>query len=149
MTGHVAGDLAHVLARALFPPLSRSFRGQRLAKIFARAAHVFCVCGYFGGHLFDVAPERITPWLFATITSGCVILLLDLYQNAAFLLQVRGVILLAKVALLCATHWVPDATVEILGLIVVVSVLSSHAPSKFRYFVVLGRGRVSAANTPG
>ncbi len=148
MPGH-AGKNADGLRAVLFPAVARSFPGQRLAKILARAVHVPCVCGLFGGHLFDVGPDQVTPWLFATIATGCFILLLDLYQSGAFLLQVRGVVLFGKLGLLSATRWFPGSTVELLGSIVVVSVLSSHAPSKFRYFLVFGRGRVAAAKTPG
>ena len=42
--------------------------------------------------MFGASPDRLTPWLFATAASGLLIVLLDLHESGAFLLQIRGAV---------------------------------------------------------
>jgi len=133
----------------VFPARSRTFPGQRVAKIVARSVHVLCVAGFFGGHVHGVTSEQLAPWFVATLTTGVVILLLDLYQNGAFLVQARGMVLFGKLGLLFTAWNMPENAVPLLSTIIIISVCSSHAPSKFRYYVVLGREHVVGEKTPG
>jgi len=128
----------------LFPDPPRNFRGRRLLKIALRAAHVLCASLCLGAYAFG-APDRAT-WLAAAIVSGCLILALDLHESAAFLFQVRGAVLATKII---ALAFLPQGGAWVLAAIVLLSVLSSHAPSSVRHRLVLGRGRVRAAETQG
>lgn len=133
-----------------FPDPPREFPGQRAVKITLRALHVLCVCLLVGAHAYEAPAADRALALVATAGSGGVILLLDLYETAAFLLQVRGLVVMFKlfgVALIpfCA----PPTSTVMLGAIVLISVLSSHAPARWRYRVMWFSDRVRGADTPG
>jgi hypothetical protein len=128
----------------LFPDPPRSFPGRRLVKIVLRAAHVVSAALCLGAYAYDMA-DRV-PWLVAAIVSGTLILALDLHESAAFLLEVRGMVVTAK---LVALALLPVGGAWLLAAVVFVSVVSSHAPSSVRHRVALGRGRVRASDTRG
>jgi hypothetical protein len=128
----------------LFPDPPRSFPGRRLVKIALRGAHVVCAALCLGAYTFDM--EGRVPWLVAAIVSGTLILALDLHESAAFLLEVRGMVVAGK---LVALAFLPACGAWLLAAVVFVSVVSSHAPSSVRHRVLFGRGRVRHADTRG
>jgi hypothetical protein len=136
------------LLAILLPPEPRRFRGLRALKISLRAAHVLCAGVLTGAYVLEVPAGR-GAWLAATLASGGAILAVDLYQTAAFLLQVRGLVLLVKVSLLLALPAFGGAARWVLAALVLLSVISSHAPSKVRYFVLVGRGRIRGSTAAG
>lgn len=131
----------------LFPAEPRAFRGRRGVKIALRALHVLCAGVFTAAHVLAVDPARRGPWLAGTIASGALILLLDLFESGAFLLQVRGLVVMAKIGLLLALPTFGEYQPHVLVVILLTSVVFSHAPSKVRYFVVLGDMR--GAETKG
>jgi len=130
----------------LFPDPPRAFPGRRAVKICLRALHVLCAGVLTGGALLGTAPPA---WLWATLCTGTAILLLDLHESAAFLLEVRGLIVVAKLVLVGCLPLFGPATPWVLVAILLGSVISSHAPASVRHRVVLGRGRVRSAATRG
>lgn len=137
------------LGRTLFPDPPREFRGRRSLKIALRAAHVLMVCVLLGAYVFDATPAERTTWLWAAIASGASILLLDLHESAAFLMQVRGLIVLGKIALVGALPVFGGAQVWVLVFLVAASVLSSHAPGSFRHRQVWGRKGIRGGESHG
>ena len=133
---------------ALFPDPPREFPGQRLLKVSLRAAHVLCAGVFAATYVLD-EPTARDAWLVATVASGGAILAADLYQSAAFLLQTRGLVLLAKLVVVAALPHSGSAAPWLVSALVVGSVLSSHAPSRVRYFVWVGRGRVKGDESRG
>lgn len=131
-----------------FPREPRQFRGLRALKITLRAVHVLCAGVLTGAYVLEASSGR-GPWLAATLASGGAILALDLYQSAAFLLQVRGLVLLLKVALLLALPAFGESARWVLVALMLLSVVSSHAPSKVRYFLLVGRGRIRGSTAAG
>ncbi|MFQ5843563.1 MAG: hypothetical protein ACE5JG_01095, partial [Planctomycetota bacterium] len=119
----------------LFPAEPRSFPGRRGVKIVMRAAHVFCAGVLVGAFVLDAAADLRSAWLWVTILSGVLILLLDLHETAAFFCQVRGLVVLGKIASLALLPWLG---VWLLGFLLVASVISSHAPATVRHRQVLG-----------
>ena len=130
----------------LFPNEPRDFRGRRALKILFRAFHVLCAGVLLGAYVFGADAG---PWLWATIGTGMLILLLDLHETAAFVLQVRGLIVVTKIALVAALPWFHGSETWLLGVLLVGSVMSSHAPAKFRHRQIFGRGRVRGATSAG
>jgi hypothetical protein len=128
----------------LFPDPPRGFPGRRAVKILLRGTHVLCASLCLGAYAFDAAGRG--TWLLAAIVTGLLLLALDLHESAAFLLEVRGLVVLGKIA---ALAFLPEGGAWLLGAVVLVSVVSSHAPGGIRHRVVLGRGRVQAAQTRG
>ena len=133
----------------LIPDLPRHFPGQRWLKIVLRALHVLGAGVYAGAHVFDVPAASRTPWFWAALLSGLLVLAVDLFESGAFLVQVRGLVVMLKLGLLAAVPSLGAAAPCVLGLIVVGSVFSSHAPSSFRYHLLWGRGRIRGAETKG
>ena len=129
----------------LFPDPPRSFPGRRGLKILLRAVHVVCVSLYVGAFAFE--PAAADLWLWATVASGAAILAIDLHETAAFLCQVRGLVLVAKIAALGTLHLLGDHAIWLLAGLVLLSVLSSHAPGAIRHRVVFGS--VRGAETHG
>ncbi len=133
----------------LFPATPRNFPGQRWVKIGLRGLHVLCAGVYMGTLVFAVDDDVRQPWFLAALLSGILLLSIDLFETAAFLLQLRGIVVLLKLVLLAVTPYLGPAAVWVLGAAVIGSVISSHAPSSFRYFLVWGRGRIQGATTKG
>ena len=135
--------------RILIPPEPRRYSGQRWAKMIARAAHVVFSGIYLGALVFHVEPATRLPWFQAAMLSGLLMFCLDLYESGAFLLQLRGLVLAGKLILLAFLPSFGAAGVWVIAVIAFVSVISSHASSNFRYFLIWGRGRIKAAETRG
>ena len=118
-------------------------------KILLRAIHVPCAGILAAAYLFDAgAPDR-PVWMVGTVVSGLLILLLDLHETGVFLLQVRGLVVFGKIALLAMLPLFEAYRAPVLIGLLGISVLSSHAPSAFRYHLTFGRGRFKGATTKG
>jgi len=133
----------------LIPHEPRSYPGQRWVKMMARAAHVVFTGIYLGALVFSVDLVTRGPWFLAAIISGLLMFCLDLYESGGFLLQLRGLVTVVKLILLALLPAFGAAGVWIVGVVVFGSVISSHAPSSFRYYLIWGRGRIKAAETSG
>ncbi|MEZ5990215.1 MAG: hypothetical protein R3F30_14070 [Planctomycetota bacterium] len=137
------------LARALFPDPPRQFPGKRGLKISLRAVHVLAAALLLGAWVHEAGADERTRALLLTAGSGAAILLLDLYESCAFALQVRGLVLLVKLAGVALLPVLAGGQAVLLGALVLLSVLSSHAPSKVRYHLLVGRGRVRGSSSHG
>ncbi len=137
------------LSSLLFPPQPREFRGRRALKILLRAVHVLCAGILTGLFVFEAGDALREQWLMGAIGSGALILLLDLHESGVFLLQVRGLVVIGKIALLAALPLLDARAGWILASLLVASVLSSHAPSAVRYLVPVGRDRFKGPATKG
>jgi hypothetical protein len=137
------------LFQILIPPEPREYTGQRWVKMIARAAHVILAGIYLGALVFHVEPAIRLPWYLAAMLSGLLMTCLDLYESGAFLLQLRGLVLVVKLLLLAFLPIFGAAGLWVLTGIAFFSVISSHASAKFRYFLIWGRGRIKAAETRG
>ena len=141
---------SHRLAALLFPREPRSLPGQRLIKITLRALHALAAGVLVGGWVFAPTASTLPLWHGATAATGLAIVVLDLSQTAAFLLQVRGLVVLAKVGALAVVGFLEvPARPWVLGVVFVLSVGSSHATSRIRYFLVFGRGRLRGSQARG
>jgi len=110
---------------------------------------VLSAAGLLGAHAFEVQPATAAPWLHATLLTGVLLLLLDLHESAAFLLQVRGLIVILKLALVGVLPWLGSYGTWALAAIVLVSVVSSHAPGRVRYFLLVGGSRITGGRSKG
>lgn len=132
----------------LFPDPPRDFRGLRAVKIGLRAVHVLCAAVFASTYVLDAPAERAT-WLAAAVASGAALLALDLYRTAAFVFQTRGLVLAAKLVGLALLPYAGDAAAAVVSALILLSVVSSHAPSRVRYFVIFGRGRIRGDDASG
>lgn len=135
--------------RILVPPEPRRFRGQRWVRIIVRSIHVVLASVTLGAFVFHIDPAHRWPWFLATLLSGFLILGLYLYESAAFLLQVSGLVVAAKLVLVALLPAFGAVRVWVLMFVAFASVVSSHGPSGFRHRLIWGRGRIKAAETKG
>lgn len=138
-----------LLRELLLPARPRELPGKRWLKIFLRGLHVLAAGLFVGASVFPATPQEHKMCLVAAVLTGVMLVSLDLYESGAFLLQVRGAVLVAKLACLCLLPWLGAARNPVLMVLVVVAVVSSHAPAKVRYHLLFGRGRVVASESRG
>jgi len=137
------------LRALVFPARPRTLAGRRGLKISLRAVHALCAGVLVGGLLLAVEAERIGPWIVGTAISGLAILFLDLHESGAFLVQTRGLVVMGKIALLAALPLLGASRPLLLTVALLISVVSSHAPSSVRYFLVIGRRSISGSRSKG
>lgn len=120
------------MANLLFPTRPRLFPGQRWLNILLRAAHLVGVTGIGGGFLFGLEEALWYPWWWLTLSSGILLSLLYLYSDGRWLLQLKGQVILFKLALLGLAFWLPTWRAELFILVVALSALIAHAPGAVR-----------------
>lgn len=136
-------------AKLIFPAQPRRLPGHRAIKIVLRGLHTLAAGVFTGAWIFEVPIESRELSLILVIASGLAMLLIDLFESGAFLLQVRGLVLITKVCALAMLPFYGNWTGEALSLLFVLAVISSHAPSKVRYFIVFGHNRITGATSKG
>ena len=128
--------------RTLFlPPVPRDFRGKRWLKIVLRTLHLIGIAGVSGGILFSVSADSWYPYLSLTFFSGVSFLLLEIWSSAIFCIQLRGLIIFLKLALLPLLFGCPQHS-ELLWVVIILSSVVSHAPGNFRYYSLFHRRRL-------
>ncbi len=117
-------------------------------KISLRAAHVLGAGVFAGGVVLGVASEELEGWLLLLVGAGAAVLVFDVLESPAFLVQTKGVVVVAKLVVLGAI--VASGRGEwLLAPILFVSVLSSHAPSAVRHGVWVFGDRVQGGRSNG
>ena len=116
---------------------SKSF--MRWLRISLRTAHIATFATLVGGHVFATPAAELRPWLYGVIATGALLIATYLYQEPRWPREIRGVAIMAKVALLCVIPFWWEARVPILFVIIVVSSYISHMPGRYRYWLV-GKG---------
>ena len=81
----------------------------------------------------------MTPALIATITTGTLLVMLELGQDARWPFLGKGLFVLAKLALLLPVPVFPGARVPLLVAVVVLAGVGSHMPREFRHYSVVER----------
>lgn len=111
--------------------------GLRALRTTVRAAHSLAIAALYGGSVYGVAAERLEPALVAVVGTGFFFAVLEIARAPIWVLQVRGVAVYLKIGLLLgATAWSTHA-VALLSLALVVGVVTSHMPGRYRYYSLL------------
>lgn len=119
-----------------FPSYYRNFPGKRWASILLRTAHLIGMAGLSAGFLFALPAEQWCDHVYLTTGTGVGLVLIALWSNGVWLIQLQGLAIIAKLALLaCIPLWA-DQTAAILIAVVVISGLSAHAPRRVRHFSI-------------
>ncbi len=124
------------------PPEScaRSFPHARAWNIAARTAHIAAMSVLVGGHAFDVPPDQLYPILWLTIVTGAALVFLEAFSvTFRWVFQGRGLMVVAKLALLLVMAFAWSARLAILLLVIVLASVGSHMPARFRYYSVVER----------
>lgn len=118
----------------LFPKQRRDFTVKRYLSISLRTLHLFGIAGFAGFFLFDLPETLWLPYAILALTTGFLMLVLELYVDAIWLIQLRGLAVISKMFLLLLAMNAPQLTTLLFCLIVLISGYFSHAPGKVRYY---------------
>lgn len=117
----------------------RHFPGKSWVVNALRVLHLAGVVG-FGAALLSADPAaRCGAWCPLLALSGAAILVLDLWSNPAYALQVKGAGMLAKLLLLAALVLFAEGQLAIFWTVLAASVLVSHMPGRLRNRRLFGR----------
>lgn len=128
------------LKQIFFPDPDREFRGERGLRTLIRTVHLASMGILLGGHVFDVPVERLIPALAATVASGLAFMAVELYCSCHWMFQVRGMLTISKIALVCLVPAFWEYRVAILLAVLIIGSVGSHMPTKYRYHSVLTGG---------
>lgn len=109
-------------------------RSGRFWNIAFRTFHIAVIGILLGGHVFDVPESRLWGPLWLVIGSGAALTALEAWSNWYWPHQGRGVLVMAKVLLLCVIPFAWTCRVPILLTVVVIASVGSHMPGRFRYY---------------
>ena len=123
-------------------------RHPRPWNVLFRTLHLAAFGLMLGGYAYDVDPERVTPALIATITTGALLVLVELYADPRWPFLGKGVLVLVKLALLMLVPLFPAARLPLLVAIVVLAGVGAHMPRRLRHYSLLERRVVSHDETP-
>ena len=121
----------------------------RVLNIALRTAHIGAMGILLGGHAFDVSPERLKVSLWLTIGTGLVLAAVEAGPRLLWFHQGRGVMTMAKLALLCAVPVAWDYRLPILLAVIVLASVGSHMPARYRYYSVLRLQVIRDPSGPG
>ena len=111
----------------------------RAWNIGLRTAHIAVFGPLVGGHVFDVPAAQLVPWLYATVITGAILVLIEAFPRVRWCYQGRGVCVWMKLILLGVTPFLWDYRVPILFVVIVIASVGSHMPARFRYYSVIHR----------
>lgn len=112
---------------------------MRGLNIAFRTAHIAAMGILVGGHAFDVTPERLKVSLWLALGTGLALAALEAGPRLLWFHQARGVMTVAKVALICAVPLAWDHRLPLLLAVIVIGSVGSHMPGRFRHYSVVHR----------
>lgn len=130
--------------RWLFPDESRFFPGQRWTNISLRTLHLIGLAGLGAGFLYAAADQSWRFYLYLTSLSGLGLMLISIWSNGIWLLQLRGQAILFKLLLLGLILIWPAWKMPLLLAVIVISGIVSHAPANVRYYSLYHRQRIDS-----
>jgi hypothetical protein len=130
---------ASAIKELLCPEPARELPGERAIRIALRTAHIGATGILLGGHFFSVDATRLLPWLWLAIGTGAVFVALELYGSCVWLAQGRGLLTLAKLALLAVVPVFWAQRIWLLLAAVVIGSVGSHMSSRLRYYSLIHR----------
>ncbi|HDY82713.1 MAG TPA: hypothetical protein ENH48_07130 [Halieaceae bacterium] len=128
----------------LFPETSRFFPGQRWINICLRTLHLIGLSGTGYGFLSNGDSFNWKAFLVLTIISGTAMMLISIWSNGIWLLQLRGQAILLKLLLLGLILLQPLFHAELFVTVIILSGLISHAPGNTRYYSVFYGRRIDS-----
>jgi len=111
----------------------------RALNIALRTLHIGAMAIVVGGYAFDVAPGRLRLSVWLTVGTGLALVAMEAGPRLTWLHEVRGVMTVAKVALLGVMPLVSEHSLPILLAVVAIGSVASHMPRRFRHYSLLYR----------
>ena len=124
----------------MIPP-PRTFPGRRWVMTALRSVHLVGVGGCGGAFLYDGPRDIWMPFLALTVVSGLVMVLLEIWSSRYWIIELRGIAIVAKVLLLSLAGLSEGISAAVFIAAIVISGIFAHAPAAVRYFSVYHRRR--------
>ena len=118
---------------------AHSFPGLRPLRTAIRAAHMVAVAAFYGGHVYGVSSGRLAVAVAAVVATGVAFVILEVLRAPVWVVQVRGLAVYVKAALMAAVSAGAPASVPLLTLALVIGVVASHMPARYRYYSLIHR----------
>lgn len=132
------------LKQLLFPARSRFFRGQRWVNIALRTLHLIGIAGLGGGFFYSAEGNLWQTFLHITLWSGVGLTAIAVWNNATWLVQLRGQAILLKLLLLGMIPLFPPLRLPLFLAILIISGVISHAPANVRYYSLFHGRRIDS-----
>jgi hypothetical protein len=121
-------------------PLSeKRFWFERLTKTSLRALHIIGVVGAGGGILLHIDKSQWLTYWVITMSSGLLLMLWEVVRDWRWLIQLKGVLTVAKLGLVGLLVPFANWQVEIIICLVALSVIVSHGPAGLRHYSIVHR----------
>jgi hypothetical protein len=121
----------------LFPASARSFPALRWLNITLRSLHLVGMAGMAGGYLYRGSLNPLFDFWQLTLLSGVAMVVLAIWSDGRWLLQMRGAAILLKLLLLSLLPWLEShighGAAWGFVVIILISSLIAHAPGRVRY----------------
>ena len=121
---------------------------KRALNISLRTLHIAAMGILLGGHAFDVAPDRLYVSLWWVVGTGIVLTALEAWPRWSWFHELRGVMTIVKVGLVCAVPLMWEYRLILLLAVVVLGSVASHIPRRFRHYSVLTRQVIEQYPSP-
>ncbi len=121
----------------------------RFWNIALRTAHIAAMGILLGGHAFDVPRSRLVAALGWTVGTGIALGAVESGGHLLWFHQGRGLMTLAKLALVAAVPWFWGYRLPILLVVVGLASVGSHMPARFRYYSIVYGKVISCSGGPG
>ncbi len=126
----------------LFPSRSRFLPGHRWINITLRTLHLVGIAGLGAGFFYSGVDDSWQSYFHLTLSSGFLLLILSVWSNGIWLIQLRGQLIVLKLLLLLMAMLLPDIKFGLIILLVALSSVVSHAPGDIRYYSLYHRRRI-------
>jgi hypothetical protein len=105
----------------------------RFWSILFRTVHILAISILVGGHAFNAPIDQLRPMLYLAIASGVGMAWIEAYPFWQALFQGWGLLVMLKLALLCAVPFAWSHRVAILIVVLVIGSVGSHLPKRLRH----------------
>lgn len=122
----------------------KQFWFQRLSKTSLRALHILGIAGSGGGILLGVEKSLWLNYWYLAMATGSILMLWEIVRDWRWLIQLKGVLTLAKLGLLCLFVPLAEYKPELFVLVLVLSVIVSHGPSGLRHYSIVHRRQIDS-----
>jgi len=99
--------------------------------------HILAISILVGGHAFNAPAGQLRPMLYVAIASGLIMAFLEAYPSWESLFQGWGILLMIKLALLCAVPFAWNHRFSILVVVLVIGSVGSHMTKRLRHYSLL------------
>ena len=117
----------------------RQFPGRRLILSLFRILHLTGIVGVGSGLLHPTPLPSQDVFLVLLVGSGVAMLALDFWSNPAYVRQMAGVAMFAKLLLVAWFAFDPGQRAWLFWAMLVFSTLIAHAPGRIRHRKVFGK----------